>query len=184
LSGRAEELAFRAAEPNCRYVIAGWAVYSSGLKGWSYPSSTVREEAPSGVCSAFTCAPPCYGFKVVLPCARSGPSSHFDASFSSSNGLNFEWQKRIGLGYLILLRFRVASPVESLRLFSVFFLCNLPFFVGCGVSVWPRLWRFSSMIPLDCKDGWLLRYAISSLLVLGSALKASEESELEAIIKE
>lgn len=40
------------------------------------------------------------------------------------------------------------------------------------------------MIPLDCKDGWLLRYAISSLLVLGSALKASEESELEAIIKE
>ncbi|KAH0905931.1 hypothetical protein HID58_037758 [Brassica napus] len=80
-------------------------------------------------------------------------------------GLNFEWQKRIGLGYLILLRFRVASPVESLRLFSVFFLCNLPFFVGCGVSVWPRLWRFSSMIPLDCKDGWLL-------------------SELEAIIKE
>ncbi|CAN7065643.1 unnamed protein product [Brassica rapa subsp. trilocularis] len=107
--------------------------YSKGLP------SMWREEAPSGVCSAFTCAPPCYGFKVVLPCAR---------------------------------------------LFSVFFLCNLPFFVGCGVSVWPRLWRFSSMIPLDCKDGWLLRYAISSLLVLGSALKASEESELEAIIKE
>lgn len=63
-------------------------------------------------------------------------------------GLNFEWQKRIGLGYLILLRFRVASPVESLRF-------------ACGLEAWVE-----NSHPSVRDSIWLIWQALLCLLPL------------------